>query len=90
MIDKILELLPIIGCQRATELLSQRLERPLSLKEKVDLKLHLHFCDLCVNFGKQLFILRSILRQYIPLGERRLSENSKTMMKNRIATQSGP
>ena len=84
MINKIIEMLPIIPCQEATKLMSLAMERKLSLRESVQLKLHLAVCDLCERFLKQIRSLRQILRAYQPQGEQHLSLDVKTRIKNAL------
>ena len=81
MINKLIELLPIIPCQEATRLMSLSMEKKLSLKQRFNLMLHLKLCSLCVQFQKQIESMRKILKSYIPLDERKLSERSKTKIK---------
>lgn len=84
MINKILEKLPIVSCEEATRLASLSMERRLTLKETIDLKLHLFVCELCVNFLKQIRGLRLILRSYQPNQEIHLSQKSKDNIKNAL------
>jgi hypothetical protein len=51
---KILKLLGMINCKKASQLASDAQERPLSLGEKINVYLHLLICKPCVNFNKQL------------------------------------
>lgn len=44
-------------CKRATELMSQRLDRPLTWKEKVSLRLHLSMCGACKQCNRQFELL---------------------------------
>lgn len=81
MINKIIEILPIVPCQEATRLMSLAMERNLSLKETVDLKLHLMVCSLCVQFSKQIQSLRRILNSYKPVSEKYLSDQIKARFK---------
>ena len=87
MINKLIELLPIIPCQEATRLMSQAMERKLSLKESIQLKLHLAVCDLCERFRKQLQGLRQILRAYQPQDEQHLPPDVKTRIKKALNSQ---
>jgi len=47
-----------LSCRDASRLLSQSMERKLSLAEQAKLRLHLALCDACRNFGRQLKRLR--------------------------------
>lgn len=87
MIDKLLELLPIVGCKQATRLASLQMERRLSLKETIDLYLHLAVCSLCKNFTHQIAGLRRTLRQYHPNKEKLLSSQAKEQLKTTLKNQ---
>ncbi|MBX7142917.1 MAG: zf-HC2 domain-containing protein [Oligoflexia bacterium] len=52
----------MISCQRATELISKRMEEPLSLKEELSLKLHLFICEFCEKFAQQVHLVRSAIK----------------------------
>jgi hypothetical protein len=47
------------SCKRVAELLSQRLDEPLSLIEEMKLRLHLSMCANCHNVDEQLKGLRA-------------------------------
>ena len=49
-------------CKQMAPLMSESLERPLSLRERVTLKLHLWVCVWCVWYLEQLRTMRSALR----------------------------
>lgn len=51
-------------CKHTAELLSQGQDRPLTLPEKISLRLHLLLCDGCRNFSRQLDFMRTALRRY--------------------------
>ena len=53
-----------MNCHNATRLMSEAQERPLSVTEKISLKLHLIMCSGCHNFKDQMNTLRSITRAY--------------------------
>lgn len=42
------------SCRRVAELLSQRLDEPLSLLDELRLKLHLSMCDNCSHVADQI------------------------------------
>jgi len=54
----------MMNCQQATRLMSEAQERPLSLREKVALKLHLLICSGCKNFSLQIPFLSQAMRAY--------------------------
>ncbi len=51
-------------CRNATRLMSEAQERPLSVTEKISLKLHLIMCSGCHNFKDQMNTLRLMTRAY--------------------------
>lgn len=44
----------MLDCKQNTELLSQSLERPITLRERMAMRMHLMMCRGCRNFEKQL------------------------------------
>ena len=49
-------------CKQTVEVISQSLERPLSLRERVLLKLHLWVCLWCLWYLEHLQIMRDAMR----------------------------
>lgn len=49
-------------CKQTVEVISQSLERPLSLRERFTLKLHLYVCIWCLWYLEHLEIIRSTTR----------------------------
>jgi len=54
----------MMNCKQATALMSQALDRRLTIAERAELKLHLMMCSGCRNFGQQMHELRDITRLY--------------------------
>lgn len=54
----------MLNCQKATRLISESQERPLSLQENLTLKMHLMMCSGCKNFGLQVPFLSQAMRAY--------------------------
>ncbi|MFA5082746.1 MAG: hypothetical protein WC474_09395 [Hydrogenophilaceae bacterium] len=52
----------MLTCKDASHLISERQERPLGLRERLGLRLHLWLCDGCRNFERQLALMRQALR----------------------------
>ncbi len=57
------------ACKQMTVLMSESLERPLNLLERVTLRLHLWVCIWCVWYLEQLRLLRATLRERAEHGE---------------------
>jgi predicted anti-sigma-YlaC factor YlaD len=54
-----------VSCRRATELLSEQLDRELSLEEKAALKAHLLICRGCRAVDHQFRFLRDAIRTLV-------------------------
>ncbi|PJE56597.1 zf-HC2 domain-containing protein [Marinomonas sp. BSi20584] len=54
----------MIKCKEATQLLSEKMDRPLNVKEKVLLTLHTSICSPCRQFGEQMKTMREISKSY--------------------------
>ncbi len=54
----------MLNCKEATELMSQRLDRELSMSQKIGLRLHLMLCAGCRNYGRQMDFLRQVSRKF--------------------------
>ena len=51
----------LLSCKQASILISKSLDRSLSLRERVILRLHLTICDRCTRFSQQLHAIRVFL-----------------------------
>lgn len=54
----------MMNCQQATRLLSEAKDRPLQVKEKMALRMHLMICTGCRNFDKQVSFIREATRAF--------------------------
>jgi predicted anti-sigma-YlaC factor YlaD len=54
----------MLSCKDVTHLLSEGLDRKLSLGERVQMEMHLAMCKGCSNFRKQMDFLRTACRRY--------------------------
>jgi hypothetical protein len=55
----------MMKCEDATRLASDRLDRSLSMREGLALRLHLLGCDGCNQFTRQMLAIRRISRHYV-------------------------
>lgn len=53
----------MLSCKDTSVLLSQAQDRPLGLRERILLKLHLLVCDGCTHFSRQLVLMRAAMRR---------------------------
>ena len=54
----------MMNCQQATRLISESQERPLSVAEKLSLKMHVMMCSGCKNFSLQVPFLSQAMKAY--------------------------
>ena len=54
----------MLSCKDATRLCSDALERELSLRERLSLRMHLAMCAGCSRFEEQLAALRALSRRW--------------------------
>jgi len=57
-------MMPMISCKKASHLISEGMDRRLSVRESIGLKIHLLMCGACAQVLKQLKGLRRLLRAY--------------------------
>lgn len=53
----------MLTCKQASQLISQSLDRPLSLGNRIRLRFHLVICDACMHFKKQMHVLQKALQR---------------------------
>lgn len=53
----------MLSCKETTHLLSAGQDRPMTFKERFDLKLHLLICKGCANYREQMDFLRAACRR---------------------------
>jgi len=82
----------MLSCKQIGELLSQGLDRKLSLSERIKLKFHLIICKTCSCYDKQLqFVARSARRLMQPDKDNQgippLSDDASTRISDTIKQQ---
>ncbi len=65
------------SCRQASRIVSEAMERKLTMKERINLRIHLFVCDMCRNFKQNVHLLERTLRRigsgdalHEPLSER--------------------
>ncbi len=66
----------MLNCKETTALLSQGLDRPLQLGEKLNMQIHLATCEGCRNFKRQMAFLRNATSSLI---EQTRSDNGENL-----------
>ena len=81
----------MMSCQQATRLMSARLDRRLSFRERVALAFHLGMCRLCRGFSSELERLRDFARRYGSDDQdngSRLSDEARQRIEQRLREES--
>lgn len=50
-------------CQTITKKISEGMDRPLTLRERLQINVHLMFCDFCRRYRQQLLTIRDALQK---------------------------
>ena len=61
---RLIQLARFVNCKQAARLMSDAMERPLPLSDRVKLRLHLYWCEACTRYRRQLAFMRKALRRY--------------------------
>lgn len=76
------------SCREATRLQSEAMDRPLALRKRIGLRIHLVLCRWCRRYGKQIGFLRSIAHDHEKheetLPQQALRSEAKERMKQRL------
>ena len=80
------------SCEDLLPVMSQQLDRKISLRDRIKLNLHLFVCKWCVDYAKQLSFLRDTVRIQANkfdnsemTDEHSLSSDAKERMKRSLA-----
>jgi predicted anti-sigma-YlaC factor YlaD len=57
----------VLSCKETSHLVSQALDRRLTWRERLAVRLHLFVCDACRRFERQVAVLRAVARRYATL-----------------------
>jgi hypothetical protein len=55
-----------INCRHAHELLSAQMDKPLPLGQRLRLRLHLSYCNLCSRVERQMKFIRTAMKRLGP------------------------
>ena len=51
----------IFSCKQITGMISESMDRKLSLSQRIGIRFHLMMCKLCTRYQKQLLFMREVL-----------------------------
>jgi len=54
----------VLNCDQVTNMCSDELERPLSMWERLSLKMHMMMCTGCANYRIQMHSIRAAMNRY--------------------------
>ena len=74
----------MLTCKEISKLVSQSLDRKLSLRQRMGVRFHLMMCSLCRAYEKQTLLLRNAVRTYGRENTERLPEESKQRIKKAL------
>lgn len=83
----------MLDCKHATQLASQAMDKPLPLRQRIALRVHLWMCDACTQFQQQVRLMRKAVTrvgQRIENDDRLvLSEQARQRIAEMVAQQAG-
>lgn len=74
----------MLTCKQATHLVSQRLDRNLSRRERFALRFHVWLCKNCRRFERQMHFMRQILHRGVREGQFPRNKSLPAQSKERI------
>lgn len=79
------------SCREATRLQSEAMDRPLRLRQRIGLRIHLFLCRWCRRYGLQIGFLRSLAHEHEKhdqtLPPQTLRPEAKERMKERLKSE---
>ncbi|MBI1195811.1 MAG: zf-HC2 domain-containing protein [Gammaproteobacteria bacterium] len=74
------------SCKEVSELVSQSLDRKLSLRERASVRLHLMMCHMCAAYRRQIEFMHDAVRRLGRQAQTQgtLSDEAKARIKKRI------
>jgi hypothetical protein len=79
------------SCRQAVRLQSAALDRKLSFRERLGLRIHLLLCKWCRRYGKQIRFLQTATREHAGeeqvLPQRTLSPEARERIKQRLQSE---
>lgn len=55
----------MLSCKQASELVSQSLDRQLTMRERFSLRFHLLICAACTRFSRQLAYIQATIKKFV-------------------------
>jgi hypothetical protein len=79
------------NCRKATYLIEKKQLSEISVREKIELKIHLAGCSVCKTFEKQSLLINHMIKNLFIINEAdaKLDESFKTELRERIKNKLG-
>ncbi len=80
----------MLTCKETAQLISESLDRSLTLRERFVLRLHLWRCDMCSRYASQLKFLQSVCADADPeklLEGLELADSARERIRDRLAQE---
>jgi hypothetical protein len=79
------------NCRKATYLIEKKQLSEISVREKIELKIHLAGCSVCKTFEKQSVLINHMIKNLFTINEAdaKLDEPFKTELRERIKNKLG-
>jgi hypothetical protein len=79
------------NCRKATYLIEKKQLSEISVREKIELKIHLAGCSVCKTFEKQSLLINHMIKNLFTINEAdaKLDEPFKTELRERIKNKLG-
>jgi hypothetical protein len=55
----------MLSCKQVSELVSQSLDRPLTRRQRIAVRLHLLVCIACARFKRQIVLIQAMIDQFV-------------------------
>jgi hypothetical protein len=74
----------MISCKEATYLASKQVDSPLSLPQRIKLRIHFMLCKPCLYFSKQVKIIHGQLKRFYSVKGEHFSDQEKQKLSDII------
>jgi len=78
----------MLSCKNTSRLISQAQERRLSLRERINLRVHVGMCNNCRRFEQQIVTMRKIMhrewKQYTPPTNKQLPSEAQERIRQTL------
>lgn len=77
----------MLSCKQASELVSQSLDRSLTMRERMSVRLHLLICAACARFSRQLAFIQTTIEKFVSGIEQNKALKLSLIAKERMAKE---